>query len=103
MKKPSIISVISIKFLYHIFKHFNLPLLCQLNDRSKFNAKTLYKFLNLLISSWYTVELNDTSDIEKISYCQVYNIFPEYEEYLKDKIEYTEIKLKNIIEYKKLL
>ncbi len=61
------------------------------------------EFLNLLVSSWYTVELNDTSDIEKISYCQVYNIFPEYKEYLKDKIEYTEIKLKNIDEYKKLL
>ena len=61
------------------------------------------EFLNLLISSWYTIELNDTSDIEKISYCQVYNIFPEYEEYLKDKIKYTEIKLKNFIEYKNLL
>ena len=61
------------------------------------------EFLNLLVSSWYSVELNDTSDIEKISYCQVYNIFPEYKEYLKDKIEYTEIKLKNIDEYKKLL
>ena len=52
-------------------------------------------FLNLLIISWYSIEQNDSTTSDKLSFCQTYDIFNDYQKILKEDLTFKENNINN--------
>ena len=65
---------------------------------TKNNIKIKIEYLNLIINFYYTSEYNDCNVLELLSFCQAYNVFPQYMNIIKDMNLYRkEEKFENIV------